>query len=94
MAAYVIFPPSHLAKAIDEEVMDSEKKIQTLLENKFQDWIDAKVIMEDTAIIPTLAFLGVVDSIMIELVYGNNEIRLHDKLNASWTVFWRGISQL
>lgn len=88
------FPPSHLAKAIDEEVMDSEKKIQTLLENKFQDWIDAKVIMEDTAIIPTLAFLGVVDSIMIELVYGNNEIRLHDKLNASWTVFWRGISQL
>ncbi|WP_339246620.1 TetR/AcrR family transcriptional regulator [Paenibacillus sp. FSL F4-0243] len=88
------FPPPHLATAIDEEVIDTEKKIQPVLESKFQAWIDAKVIMEDAASIPTLAFLGVVDSIMLELVYGNNEIRLNEKLNASWTVFWRGISQL
>ncbi|MNO64419.1 HTH-type transcriptional repressor AcnR [compost metagenome] len=88
------FPPPHLAKAIDEEVIDTEKRIQPVLESKFQAWIDAKVIMEDAASIPTLAFLGVVDSIMLELVYGNNEIRLNEKLNASWTVFWRGISQL
>ncbi|MEC0091188.1 TetR/AcrR family transcriptional regulator [Paenibacillus macquariensis] len=88
------FPPLHLATAINEEVTDTEIKIQTVLESKFQDWIDAKAIMEDTASIPTLAFLGVVDSIMLELAYGNNETRLNDKLNASWTVFWRGISQL
>ncbi|MCR8656159.1 TetR/AcrR family transcriptional regulator [Paenibacillus endoradicis] len=88
------FPPHHLAEEINEEVYDSEEKIQTVLESKFQDWIDAKVIMEDTALVPTLAFLGIVDSIMLELAYGNNEQRLHDKLNASWTVFWRGISQL
>jgi AcrR family transcriptional regulator len=88
------FPPPHLAKAIDEEVIDTEKRIQPVLESKFQAWIDAKVIMEEVASIPTLAFLGVVDSIMLELVYGNNEIRLNEKLNASWTVFWRGISQL
>lgn len=88
------FPPHHLATAIEEEVIDTEQKIQTVLENKFQDWIDAKVILEDAAIIPTLAFLGVVDSIMLELAYGNDEKRLMDKLNASWTVFWRGISQL
>lgn len=87
------FPPLHLAKAIDEEVMDTEKKIQTLLESKFQGWIDANVIMKDEAIIPTLAFLGIVDSLMLELAYGNDEQRLKDKLNASWTVFWRGISQ-
>nr|WP_280531314.1 TetR/AcrR family transcriptional regulator [Paenibacillus castaneae] len=88
------FPPLHLAEAINEEVIDTEEKIQTVLESKFQDWIDAKAIMEDVASIPTLAFLGVVDSIMLELAYGNNEQRLDDKLNASWTVFWRGISQL
>ncbi|GGH11739.1 TetR/AcrR family transcriptional regulator [Paenibacillus segetis] len=87
------FPPPHLAAAIDEEVTDSENKIQTVLESKFQDWIGAKAIREDAAVIPTLAFLGVVDSIMLELAYGNNEIRLNEKLNASWTVFWRGISQ-
>lgn len=88
------FPPLHLATAIGEEVIDTEEKIQTVLESKFQDWIDAKAIREDTASIPTLAFLGIVDSIMLELAYGNNEQRLKDKLNASWTVFWRGISQL
>ncbi|MCR8843627.1 TetR/AcrR family transcriptional regulator [Paenibacillus sp. SC116] len=87
------FPPSHLAAAINEEVTDSEQTIQTVLESKFQDWINAKTIKEDMALLPTLAFLGVVDSIMLELAYGHDEQRLNDKLNASWTVYWRGISQ-
>ncbi|MFD2616474.1 TetR/AcrR family transcriptional regulator [Terrilactibacillus laevilacticus] len=86
------FPPAHLAEAIDKEVFDIEEKVQAILESKFQDWIDAKVIVEEVAKTPTLAFLGIVDSIMLELVYGNDEKRLKDKLEASWTVFWRGIS--
>ncbi|AXN41369.1 hypothetical protein CN689_26100 [Peribacillus butanolivorans] len=63
-----------------------------ILESKFQDWIDAKVIVGGVSKTPTFAFLGVVDSILLELVYGNDEKRLKDKLEASWTVFWRGIS--
>ncbi|KKI88430.1 TetR family transcriptional regulator [Bacillus sp. SA1-12] len=86
------FPPPHLAKAIEKEVIDIESKVQAIFENKFQDWIDAKAIVEDKAITPTFAFLGVVDSIMVELVYGNDEKRLKDKLDASWKVYWRGIS--
>ncbi|WCF08942.1 TetR/AcrR family transcriptional regulator [Paenibacillus thiaminolyticus] len=87
------FPPAHLAKAIEQEVIDIEEKVQAMLERKFQDWIDEKAIVEEPAKTPTLAFLGVVDSIMLELVYGgNNEQRLKDKLEASWTVFWRGIA--
>jgi AcrR family transcriptional regulator len=86
------FPPAHLAKAIEKEVIDIEEKVQAMLESKFQDWIDAGVIVGDVAKTPTFAFLGVVDSIMQELVYGNDEKRLKDKLEASWTVFWRGIS--
>jgi len=85
------FPPAHLSKAIEEEVIDIEEKVQAILESKFQDWIDAEVIVRDVAKTPTFAFLGVVDSIMLELVYGNDEKRLKDKLEASWTVFWRGI---
>ncbi|WP_078411877.1 TetR/AcrR family transcriptional regulator [Priestia abyssalis] len=86
------FPPAHLAKTIEKEVIDIEEKVQAILESKFQDWIDAKVIVGDAAKTPTFAFLGIVDSIMLELVYGNDEKRLNDKLEASWTVFWRGIS--
>lgn len=87
------FPPAHLEKEIGHEVIDIEEKVQAILECKFQDWINAKLIVEDEAITPTYAFLGVVDSILLELVYGNDEKRLNDKLTASWKVFWRGISQ-
>ncbi|SIQ43573.1 transcriptional regulator, TetR family [Peribacillus simplex] len=87
------FPPAHLEKEIGQEVMDIEEKVQAILECKFQDWINAKLIVEDAAITPTYAFLGVVDSILLELVYGNDEKRLKDKLAASWKVFWRGISK-
>ncbi|MGC0150409.1 TetR/AcrR family transcriptional regulator [Peribacillus castrilensis] len=87
------FPPAHLEKEIGQEVIDIEEKVQAILECKFHDWIDAKLIVEDEAITPTYSFLGVVDSILLELVYGNDEKRLKDKLTASWKVFWRGISQ-
>ncbi|KMY49773.1 TetR/AcrR family transcriptional regulator [Peribacillus loiseleuriae] len=86
------FPPVHLEKVIEQEVRDIEEKMQAILESKFQDWINAKLIVGDAAITPTFAFLGVVDSILLELVYGNDEKRLQAKLAASWTVFWRGIS--
>lgn len=87
------FPPAHLAKEIEEEVIDIEEKVQAVLEKKFQAWINANTIVDDHPRTPTLAFLGVVDAILLELVYGNDEQRLKDKLEASWTVFWRGISQ-
>lgn len=86
------FPPAHLKKEIVQEVIDIEEKMQAILESKFQDWINAKLIIGGAAITPTLAFLGVVDSILLELVYGNDNERLNAKLEASWTVFWRGIS--
>ncbi|MDF2013176.1 hypothetical protein [Priestia megaterium] len=59
MAMYVFFSSKHLAKAID-----IEEKVQSILESKFQDWINARVIVEDAAKTPTLAFLEVMDSIM------------------------------
>jgi AcrR family transcriptional regulator len=86
------FPPAHLSEAIEKEVLDIEEKVQQMLESKFQDWINSQIINRNSAKVPTLAFLGVVDSILLELVYGNDEKRLKDKLEASWAVFWRGIS--
>ncbi|MFF3100118.1 TetR/AcrR family transcriptional regulator [Viridibacillus arvi] len=86
------FPPAHLEKVIEQEVIDIEEKVQRVLERNFQDWINDKLIVGESAETPTYAFLGVVDSILLELVYGNDEKRLKDKLEASWTVFWRGIS--
>ncbi|RDW18879.1 TetR/AcrR family transcriptional regulator [Oceanobacillus chungangensis] len=86
------FPPAHLEKVIEREVTDIEEKERAILEGKFQEWINAKLIIGDAAITPTFAFLSVVDSVLVELVYGNDEEKLKAKLAAAWTVFWRGIS--
>lgn len=79
---YVFFSSKHLAK-----VIDTEEKVQPILESKFQDWINARVIVEDAAKTPTFAFLEVMDSIMRLSVYGNDKKRLKGKLETSWTVF-------
>ncbi|KHF35228.1 hypothetical protein CM49_02569 [Paenibacillus sp. P1XP2] len=92
MAADVLFPAGTSADAIGQEVVDIETEIQGILERKFKDWIDTKAIYGESAKTPTLAFLGIVDSIMLSLVYDNDEQRLEEKLEACWTVFWRGIS--
>ncbi|MFT8310153.1 MAG: TetR/AcrR family transcriptional regulator [Sporolactobacillus sp.] len=85
------FPPVHLTKVIDKEVDDVETQVRVVLEEKFQGWIDHKKVVDDSAKRLTLAFLGVVDSILVELVYGNDEKTLKEKLDASWRVFWQGI---
>ncbi|MDM5209174.1 TetR/AcrR family transcriptional regulator [Cytobacillus kochii] len=86
------FPPAHLQKEVDLEVIDIEEKTQALLQEKFQKWINEGLLHAEHPRIPTLAFFGVVDSIMLELVYMSDTKRLQEKLEASWKVFWRGIS--
>ncbi|MGP9043091.1 TetR/AcrR family transcriptional regulator [Cytobacillus kochii] len=86
------FPPAHLQKEVDLEVIDIEEKTQALLQEKFRKWINEGLLHAEHPRIPTLAFFGVVDSIMLELVYMSDTKRLQEKLEASWKVFWRGIS--
>jgi len=87
------FPPAHLQEAIGKEVIDLEEKVKKMLETKFQYWLDSKVILAETATIPTIAFLGIVDAILVELVYVEDEQQLNNKLDASWSIFWRGITK-
>ena len=87
------FPPAHLQEAIGKEVIDLEEKVKKMLEAKFQQWLDAKAIVAETATIPTIAFLGIVDAILVELVYVEDEQQLNNKLDASWSIFWRGITK-
>ena len=87
------FPPAHLQEAIGKEVIDLEEKVKKMLETKFQYWLDKRVIVAETATIPTIAFLGIVDAILVELVYVEDEQQLNNKLDASWSIFWRGITK-
>lgn len=86
------FPPAHLTEEIGQDVADIDQQIQAELEKKFSEWINTKSIYGQDPRIPTLAFIGVVDMIMMELVYMNDLKRLNEKFEALWAVFWRGIS--
>jgi DNA-binding protein H-NS len=52
LATYVFFPPEHLAKAIEKEVINIEERVQSIQESKLQDGINAKVIIEDAVKLP------------------------------------------
>lgn len=87
------FPPAHLCEEIGKEVLDLETKVRTVLEDKIQHWLEAQAIVSPSAKMATLAFLGIVDALLVELVYVEIEQQLTDKLEASWYTFWRGITK-
>ena len=87
------FPPNHL----DEPVMTMVNQYLDRLEELFLPIIK-KAVAEGTisSIIgekrATAAFLGIFDGILVEMVYGGSE-RLTKRLDASWFVFWQGLSK-
>lgn len=86
------FPPAHLAEAVGKEFADTEEKVRAVLQSAFQRWSEAGAIADIPADTPALAFMGILDSLMLSLVYDDDEKKRMDKLEALWTVFWRGIS--
>ncbi|MFB7639681.1 TetR/AcrR family transcriptional regulator [Peribacillus butanolivorans] len=87
------FPPNHL----NESVMDMLNQYLDKLEDLFIPIIKkaiaegaiSSIIGEKRA---TAAFLGILDGILVEMVYGGPE-RLMKRLDASWYVFWHGLSK-
>ncbi|MGN1402540.1 MAG: TetR/AcrR family transcriptional regulator [Bacillus sp. (in: firmicutes)] len=88
------FPPSHLHESIMEAVYSYLDQLQDLIvpiiENAMRkEEIDPSIGSSRAA----AAFLGVLDGILVEMLYGGPE-RLTRRLEASWHVFWRGLSKV
>jgi AcrR family transcriptional regulator len=87
------FPPSHLNEMVMELVYEYLDKLEDLLipiikkalaEEEINPIIDEKSA--------TAAFLGILDGIFVEMLYGGPE-RLKKRLDASWYVYWLGLSK-
>lgn len=87
------FPPAHLYGDVMDKVYtyldDLEKLLEPILrraaaEGELSADIDTKSA--------TNAFLGILDSVFVEMLYGGPE-RLEKRLAASWHFYWRGISR-
>ncbi|MED3691749.1 TetR/AcrR family transcriptional regulator [Peribacillus butanolivorans] len=87
------FPPTHLYNEIQKETDDLQVQQEALMEKIFGTWISVGVLNSVDARTLTLAYSGVIVAIMVELVYADNSDRVAEKLAASWTIFWRGISK-
>lgn len=81
------FVPSHLEEQLNEHIyfyLDS-------LEQQFTFYFQQQSIAvspQDAAI----SYLAMLDSLFVEMLYGGHE-RFLNKLHASWTVFFRGITK-
>ncbi|MDM5220854.1 TetR/AcrR family transcriptional regulator [Peribacillus sp. NJ11] len=87
------FPPTHLYNEIQKETDDLQVQQEALMEEIFRSWVSEGALNTGNARTLTLAYSGVIVAIMVELVYADNRERVAEKLAASWSIFWRGISK-
>ncbi len=87
------FPPNHLNESVMNMVNQYLDKLEELfihiLKKAVAEGTISSIIGEKRA---TAAFLGMLDGILVEMVYGGPE-RLTKRLDASWYVFWHGLSK-
>ncbi|WP_431026700.1 TetR/AcrR family transcriptional regulator [Lysinibacillus sp. LZ02] len=81
------FAPQHLEAGTAEQVNVYLDTLEQLFSVYFAEH-QLAVCSEDAAI----AYLALLDSLCVEMLYGNNE-RFERRLQAGWLVFWNGISQ-
>jgi AcrR family transcriptional regulator len=86
------FPPGHLYEQVMVYVYELLDKVESLLIPYFDRAITEEKISPIGAERAATAFLGVLDAVFIEMLYGGNE-RTKKRIEASWYVYWRGVSR-
>ncbi|WP_368297993.1 TetR/AcrR family transcriptional regulator [Cytobacillus firmus] len=86
------FPPNHLNELVmimvNQYLDELEALFIPIIKNAMAEGEINLTIGEERA---TVAFLGVLDGILVEMVYGGPK-RLKKRLDASWGVYWLGLS--
>jgi AcrR family transcriptional regulator len=87
------FPPNHLYEQVMNDVNEYLDKTEELLLPIFEKAMtEEKLSPTIGAKRATVAFLAVLDGIFVEMLYGGPE-RLKKRLDASWYLYWRGLSK-
>lgn len=87
------FPPSHLYKQVIKYVYEYWDKLDELLVPIIEKaMMEGEISSSIGARRATAAFLGVLDGIYVEMLYGGPE-RVIKRLDASWYLYWRGLSK-
>ncbi|ODD30998.1 TetR family transcriptional regulator [Listeria monocytogenes] len=73
---------------ITENVLQMEHEFTDL----FSNWMEQKLIpMQDVETMKE-AYMGILDAVIVDIVYVNDPERTEKKITALWQIFWRGIT--
>ncbi|MGP0577521.1 TetR/AcrR family transcriptional regulator [Paenibacillus sp. S33] len=91
MLRFSFFPPVSLYHEVLDIVNPFLDKMERKLTRRLRNTRDREPFGHMEPVDVALAYMTLVDGIMVELLYSGS-INYHRRLNAAWPIFWRGIT--
>ncbi|EHS55229.1 TetR/AcrR family transcriptional regulator [Paenibacillus sp. Aloe-11] len=91
MIRFSFFPPVSLYNEVLDIVNPFLDKMERKLTRRIRNTRDREPFGHMEPVDMALAYMTLVDGIMVELLYSGS-INYHRRLNAAWPIFWRGIT--
>jgi AcrR family transcriptional regulator len=86
------FPPVHLYEPVTKSVYEFLDGVENMLLPVFERAaVSGEISSQVSPKRAAAAYLAVLDGIFVEMLYGGPE-RLSKRLEASWDIYWRGVS--
>lgn len=89
---YGFYPPKHLYDIVQAEISDNVSQMEQDFTELFSRWMEQKLIPEQDVETMKEAYMGILDAVIVEIVYVNEPQRTQKKITALWQIFWRGIT--
>ncbi|MBC1423133.1 efflux pump transcriptional regulator FepR [Listeria seeligeri] len=89
---YGFYPPKHLYDIVQAEISENVSQMEQDFTELFSSWMEQKLIPEQDVETMKEAYMGILDAVIVEIVYVNEPQRTQKKITALWQIFWRGIT--
>ncbi|MBC1429412.1 TetR/AcrR family transcriptional regulator [Listeria seeligeri] len=89
---YGFYPPKHLYDIVQAEISENVSQMEQDFTELFSSWMEQKLIPEQDVDTMKEAYMGILDAVIVEIVYVNEPQRTQKKITALWQIFWRGIT--
>ncbi|EAE5242917.1 TetR/AcrR family transcriptional regulator [Listeria monocytogenes] len=89
---YGFYPPKHLYEVVQADITENVLQMEHEFTDLFSNWMEQKLIpMQDVETMKE-AYMGILDAVIVDIVYVNDPERTEKKITALWQIFWRGIT--
>lgn len=89
---YGFYPPKHLYDIVQAEICENLIQMEQDFTRLFNDWIAQKLIPKQDVETMKEAYMGILDAVIVEIVYAKESQRIERKITALWQIFWKGIT--